>query len=134
MLTQHRLYYHLGKAQRHIWEENLPCYSIDSVLDILRSVRSGTHCVTTVRSETCSQDVPDRYRIIFRAFQGIGAAGIYSLTPVILSEMVPREQFGKYNAIGGTSIGVSFLLGPLVGGAINANNGSTSWRWIFLIK
>ena len=54
------------------------------------------------------------------------------MTPIIISEMVPPEKFGAYNALASLTIGISFLLGPLVGGAIN--NKQNLWRWIFLIK
>ena len=53
------------------------------------------------------------------------------MTPVIISEMVPPPKFGAYNGIASSTIGVSFLLGPLVGGAITDKG---VWRWIFLIK
>lgn len=53
------------------------------------------------------------------------------MTPAIISEMVPPEKFASYNALASSTIGISFLLGPLVGGVINDK---ISWRWIFLIK
>lgn len=68
---------------------------------------------------------------MFRAFQGIGGAGIFSLTPVIIAEMIPPEKFGAYSGLASSTIGLSFLLGPIVGGAISDQN---VWRWIFLIK
>jgi MFS family permease len=71
------------------------------------------------------------YRIIFRAFQGIGGAGIFAMTPTIIAEMVPSNKFAKYNALASSTIGISFLMGPLVGGVISDR---LSWRWIFFIK
>ncbi|EPE26976.1 MFS general substrate transporter [Glarea lozoyensis ATCC 20868] len=69
--------------------------------------------------------------IIFRAFQGVGGAGIFAMTPAIIAEMVPSNKFAKYNALASSAIGISFLMGPLVGGVISDR---LSWRWIFFIN
>lgn len=68
---------------------------------------------------------------MFRAFQGVGGAGIFSMVPIIVTEMVPREKYGAYNGIISVAFAFSFLLGPLFGGAIADG---TSWRWIFYIN
>jgi len=77
------------------------------------------------------RETSNLHRIIFRAFQGVGGAGIFAMTPAIILEMVPPEKFATYNAVASSTIGISFLLGPLVGGAISNRS---SWRWIFFIK
>ncbi|KAL4985183.1 major facilitator superfamily domain-containing protein [Aspergillus falconensis] len=69
--------------------------------------------------------------IVLRAFQGIGGAGIFSMVPIITAEMVHPDDYAVYNAIMAFSIAMSFLLGPLIGGAIVDH---TSWRWIFYIN
>ncbi|THC97904.1 hypothetical protein EYZ11_002602 [Aspergillus tanneri] len=69
--------------------------------------------------------------IMFRAFQGVGGAGIFSMAPIIVAEMVTPEKYGAYNGIISLAIAFSFLLGPLFGGAITDG---TSWRWIFYIN
>ncbi|KAL6233128.1 hypothetical protein BDW75DRAFT_252196 [Aspergillus navahoensis] len=69
--------------------------------------------------------------IVLRAFQGIGGAGIFSMVPIITAEMVHPEEYAVYNAIMAFSFALSFLLGPLIGGAIVDH---TSWRWIFYIN
>ena len=50
---------------------------------------------------------------------------------VIIPEMVPPKKYAMYNGLISSAIGFSFLLGPLIGGAIDNH---TTWRWIFLIK
>ena len=70
-------------------------------------------------------------RIICRAFQGIGGAGIFSMVPIIVAEMVEPVKYGAYNGIIALAIALSFLLGPVLGGAITDN---TTWRWIFWIN
>ncbi|KAL4864237.1 hypothetical protein BDV12DRAFT_205829 [Aspergillus spectabilis] len=69
--------------------------------------------------------------IVFRAFQGIGGAGIFSLVPIVVAEMVPPSRYGPYNVAISLTIALSYLLGPLLGGAISDN---TTWRWIFYIN
>ncbi|TGO55975.1 hypothetical protein BOTNAR_0233g00060 [Botryotinia narcissicola] len=69
--------------------------------------------------------------ITFRALQGVGGAGIFSMVPIIVAEMVVPEQYGKFNGIVSLALAVSFLLGPLLGGAIPQH---TTWRWIFWIN
>ncbi|TVY27456.1 Efflux pump [Lachnellula hyalina] len=71
------------------------------------------------------------HRIIFRAFQGIGASGIYSMIMAIAPTMVPEKEFGTYIAIVSTVFVVASVLGPILGGAINSH---TTWRWVFLLN
>lgn len=68
---------------------------------------------------------------MFRAFQGMGASGIYAMVSVIVPEMVPPEKWGLYIAILSMVSVVASVMGPLLGGVIN-NTGS--WRWVFLLK
>lgn len=70
-------------------------------------------------------------RIICRAFQGFGGAGVYSLTLYSFVRIVPYRHFDKVSSLAGGISSLGLVLGPLLGGAI-ANNGS--WRWVFLYK
>jgi MFS family permease len=72
-----------------------------------------------------------RLRIIFRAFRGIGASGIYYVVMVIAPDMVPPEKYGKYMVIVSTVFIIASVLGPVLGGIINTHS---SWRWVFLFK
>jgi MFS family permease len=63
--------------------------------------------------------------------QGVGGAGIFSMVPIVVAEMVQPAKYGAYNGIVSLAIAFSFLLGPLFGGAIS--DGAT-WRWIFYIN
>jgi len=70
-------------------------------------------------------------RTVFRAFQGLGGSGIYAMSTVIASEMVPPEKFGMYMGIISAVFALSSILGPVLGGVIS---GKATWRWVFLLK
>ncbi|OAG06096.1 MFS multidrug transporter-like protein [Paraphaeosphaeria sporulosa] len=69
--------------------------------------------------------------IIFRSFQGVGAAGCVSLGLTIAYEMVAEHDYPKYAAIISSFSAFGSLVGPLLGGAFSEK---VSWRWIFLIN
>ncbi|PYI00240.1 MFS general substrate transporter [Aspergillus sclerotiicarbonarius CBS 121057] len=84
-----------------------------------------------VFSAACGAAQTMEQLIIFRAFQGLGGAGNYSLCTIIVLEMAPPEKYAQYT--GGVSVVFVFslLLGPLFGGAITQHS---TWRWIFLLN
>lgn len=67
-----------------------------------------------------------------RAVQGLGAAAMFACSLAILADAFPRdaERAGALAAYGAT-IGASFAVGPLVGGALTTGLG---WEWIFLVN
>ncbi|BCS18428.1 uncharacterized protein APUU_11256S [Aspergillus puulaauensis] len=69
--------------------------------------------------------------IVFRAFQGIGAAGVYTLTLFSLLRLVPHSKYDIIAAIAAAILSLGLAIGPLLGGAINI---SDQWRWVFLLN
>ncbi|KAF2865599.1 major facilitator superfamily transporter [Massariosphaeria phaeospora] len=69
--------------------------------------------------------------IIFRAVQGIGGGGMYTMTFVILPEMVPPSKYAAYSGIIAGVAALSSLLGPVFGGVISDHG---TWKWIFLFN
>ncbi|HTE60100.1 MAG TPA: MFS transporter [Solirubrobacteraceae bacterium] len=67
-----------------------------------------------------------------RAVQGVGAAIMFAVSLALLATAYPdaRRRAGALAAYGAT-IGASFAVGPLVGGALTSG---LDWRWIFLIN
>lgn len=62
---------------------------------------------------------------IFRAFCGIGAGGITSLTMVIVSDIITLEQRGKYQGILGSFVGLGNACGPFIASAFIKRH---TWR------
>ncbi|ORY17866.1 putative multidrug resistance protein fnx1 [Clohesyomyces aquaticus] len=69
--------------------------------------------------------------IVLRAFQGLGASGVYSLVCIVLFELVPKEKYPRYSVCIAALFVVSLLLGPLLGGLISERS---TWRWVFLLN
>ncbi|KAI9317564.1 major facilitator superfamily domain-containing protein [Dichotomocladium elegans] len=69
--------------------------------------------------------------IVCRAIQGIGAASIFSMVFVVISDMVPLEKRGSYQGIVNAVFAISSVFGPLIGGSLTDY---VSWRWNFYIN
>ena len=73
----------------------------------------------------------------FRAFQGLGAGGLFSLALAIIADIVPPRERAKYQGYFLAVFGTSSVIGPLVGGLFAGADtilGITGWRWVFLVN
>lgn len=73
----------------------------------------------------------------WRAFQGVGAGGLFTLSLTILADIVPPRERARYQGAFMAVFGTSSVLGPLVGGLfadIDQLLFIDGWRWIFLIN
>ena len=74
---------------------------------------------------------------IFRAIQGIGAGGLFSLALAIIGDVVPPRQRARYQGYFLAVFGTSSVVGPVVGGFFAGASsilGIAGWRWIFWIN
>ncbi|KAI4267574.1 MAG: hypothetical protein L6R38_008199 [Xanthoria sp. 2 TBL-2021] len=69
--------------------------------------------------------------IVFRAFQGLGGAGVFAINMTIFFELVRPEIYPTYASNVSVVFAVALLLGPILGGLIND---AGAWRWVFLLK
>jgi EmrB/QacA subfamily drug resistance transporter len=73
----------------------------------------------------------------FRAVQGLGAGGLFSLALAIIGDIVPPRERAKYQGYFLAVFGTSSVLGPVVGGFFAGQPeilGITGWRWVFLVN
>ncbi|MEA2179754.1 MAG: hypothetical protein QOG77_3051 [Solirubrobacteraceae bacterium] len=86
----------------------------------------------TLASAACAASGTIEALVAARAVQGIGAAVMFAVSLAILADAFPgaKERAGALAAYGAT-IGASFAVGPLVGGALTSG---LDWQWIFLVN
>ncbi|MDP9431990.1 MAG: MFS transporter [Actinomycetota bacterium] len=73
----------------------------------------------------------------FRAFQGLGAGGLFSLALTIIGDIVPPRERARYQGYFLAVFGTSSVLGPVVGGFLAGQSqilGFAGWRWVFLVN
>lgn len=73
----------------------------------------------------------------FRALQGIGAGGLFSLALAIVGDIIPPRERAKSQGYFMAVFGTSSVLGPVIGGFLAGQNsilGLQGWRWIFWIN
>ncbi|KAJ7463436.1 major facilitator superfamily domain-containing protein [Mycena galericulata] len=69
--------------------------------------------------------------IAARTVQGAGAGGVFSLTQIILSDLVTLQERGKYNGLFGLVWAIGGGIGPIVGGSLAS---PSRWRWLFYLN
>jgi EmrB/QacA subfamily drug resistance transporter len=69
--------------------------------------------------------------IVMRAVQGVGAAGILTLSSATLADLVSARARGRYQGYFTGTLAVCSIAGPLVGGGLTTWFG---WRSVFLIN
>ena len=73
----------------------------------------------------------------FRAFQGLGAGGLFSLALAILGDLIAPRERARYQGYFLAVFATSSVLGPVVGGFFAGQQsilGIAGWRWIFYIN
>jgi EmrB/QacA subfamily drug resistance transporter len=73
----------------------------------------------------------------WRALQGIGAGGLFSLAITVLSDIVAPRERARYQGYFLAVFATSSVLGPVVGGLFSDAGmilGISGWKWIFLIN
>ncbi|WPH04784.1 Hypothetical protein R9X50_00768000 [Acrodontium crateriforme] len=67
----------------------------------------------------------------FRAVQGVGGAGMYSIALITFPELSPPGKVVLVSSALGTIVAMAGVVGPVLGGVITTNIG---WRWVFWIN
>ncbi|KAH9810508.1 Major facilitator superfamily domain, general substrate transporter [Teratosphaeria destructans] len=71
--------------------------------------------------------------IVYRAIQGIGGSGLFSLTMVIGLRTIAPEKAQMMATYVGVTQTIAVVLGPILGGWVTSG-ASDSWRWIFYLN
>ena len=66
-----------------------------------------------------------------RALQGLGAGGFYPLAISIVGDLFSPRERPRYQGAIGAAAGLSFLIGPFVGGWFTEH---VTWHWIFYVN
>ncbi len=69
--------------------------------------------------------------LVGRAIQGFSAGGVSPTASAVVGDTFPPRERGKALGLIGATVGMAFLLGPLVASLILV---VLSWHWIFLIN
>ena len=73
----------------------------------------------------------------WRAVQGIGAGGLFTLALTVMADVIPPRDRAKYMGMFMAVFGTSSVIGPLVGGLFAGADQIlwiSGWRWVFLIN
>ena len=73
----------------------------------------------------------------FRALQGLGAGGLFSLALTIIGDIVAPRERARYQGYFVAVFATSSVLGPVAGGFLAGQSevlGIAGWRWVFLIN
>ncbi|KAE8388989.1 major facilitator superfamily domain-containing protein [Aspergillus alliaceus] len=68
--------------------------------------------------------------LLGRCLQGCGAGGVSVMADVILTDIIPLRDRGKWYGLMSVLSTIGYITGPLIGGALAQH---ASWRWIFWI-
>ncbi|TVY46196.1 Efflux pump [Lachnellula occidentalis] len=69
--------------------------------------------------------------LVGRSIQGSGGGGIICLTEIIITDLVPLRERGKWFGYQGAVWAIGSVTGPVIGGGLAQ---AASWTWIFWIN
>ncbi|KAF8936963.1 hypothetical protein BGZ47_009233 [Haplosporangium gracile] len=108
-----------------------PLYGVAADLAGRKRTMMFANAVFFVGSALCGASQSMNMLIIGRAVQGVGGSGILTLSLVLVADIVPLRNRGKYQSLTAFVYGLASVFGPLLGGAFSDN---VTWRWAFYIN
>jgi EmrB/QacA subfamily drug resistance transporter len=69
--------------------------------------------------------------VAFRAIQGLGAGALFPIVMAIIGDLYSPRDRGRFQGLFGAVFGLSFIVGPFIGGWITDN---ISWHWVFYVN
>lgn len=97
----------------------------------IRKVFLSGFAVFTIGSLACALSPTLAVLVASRILQGIGAAALAAVAPMICVKLLSAKHLGKSLGIMTVAAALGFAIGPALGGLLV---GLLSWHWIFLIN
>jgi EmrB/QacA subfamily drug resistance transporter len=77
--------------------------------------------------------------VFFRAIQGFGGAGLFAMAFIVIADLFPPAERGRYQGFTGAVFGTSSVLGPFLGGFLTDRGsglipGVEGWRLVFYVN
>lgn len=69
--------------------------------------------------------------IAFRGVQGLGAGALFPISLAVIGDLFSPRERGRYQGLFGAVFGLSFIIGPFLGGFLTDN---VNWRWVFYVN
>ena len=69
--------------------------------------------------------------VLFRAIQGLGAGALFPIVIATIADLYSSRERGRFQGLFGAVFGLSFIVGPFIGGWITDN---ISWHWVFYVN
>ncbi|MGH2449185.1 MAG: MDR family MFS transporter [Chloroflexota bacterium] len=69
--------------------------------------------------------------VLFRGLQGFGAGALFPISLSIIGDIFTPRERGRYQGLFGAVFGLSFVIGPFIGGWITDN---ITWHWVFYVN
>ena len=69
--------------------------------------------------------------VLFRAVQGLGAGALFPIVIATIGDLYSPRERGRFQGLFGAVFGLSFIVGPFIGGWITDN---ISWHWVFYVN
>jgi len=93
--------------------------------------------VFIVGSALCSFAGSMAQLAVFRAVQGLGAGGLFTLILAIIGDLVSPRERARYTGYFMAVFATSSVLGPVIGGFLAGRDEllfMDGWRWVFLVN
>jgi len=107
--------------------------SLGRISDMIgrKTIFAGGLAVFTLGSGLCAFSTTEGQLILFRIFQGIGAAMLMATGVAIITHAFPPRERGKAMGLIGTVVSIGSMTGPVLGGFLIQRVG---WQSIFYIN
>ncbi|ROW13947.1 hypothetical protein VPNG_04078 [Cytospora leucostoma] len=130
----------LGASQAYMWIANAYLLTMTAFTPLFGRVADmfGRRIITLLAillfaiGSAISGPAPNLGTLVAgRAIQGIGAAGLNTVVEVVVCDLVPLRERGKFMGFIFAIYGIGTSIGPVIGGVLAAR---ATWRWVFYIN